>query len=235
MITLYKHEFKTYFITSIGYVFLAVFLLLSGVIFFINNLLSRTSDLRGFFLMASYVWLLESPVPVMRLLAGEKRRSTDRILFSSPVSTAQVVAAKYLAALSLSLLALILSLIFPLIVQIYAGVHWPEVLMGYVGLFGYFAALLALNLFVSFFAQSPAAAFMLSLGANFFLRLLSSLSMQGTGLIHRMAAWFDFDSRLTPFIYGQWSPASLVYFLCFAVICLCLTVIFSGLSQRRRT
>ncbi|HHT15755.1 MAG: ABC transporter permease [Christensenellales bacterium] len=234
MITLYKHEWKTYFITSIGYIFLAVFLALSGFIFVVNNLISRTSDLRGFFFMSSYVWLLESPVPVMRLMAGERRRGTDRILHASPVSVTQALVAKYLAALSLSLLALVLSLIFPLVVQIYGGVHWPEVWMGYIGLFGYFAAHLALNLLVSSFAQSPAAAFTLSLGANFLLRLFAGLSAQGTSLINRIASLVDFDSRLTPFIYGQWSPASFVYFLCFAVLCVSLTVLLLGLSRRRR-
>ena len=75
MSAIYKKEMKSYFYTATGWLFIAVFLSIAGLIFYLNNLLPRNSELTQFFSMMGYVWMLLTPVLVMRLFAGENRQN----------------------------------------------------------------------------------------------------------------------------------------------------------------
>ena len=85
MKAIYQKELKSYFYTPTGWLFIAVFLAIASLVFYLNNLLPRGSDLMQFLSMMSYVWMLLSPILVMRLLAGERRQATDNLLMSAPL------------------------------------------------------------------------------------------------------------------------------------------------------
>lgn len=235
MSAILKREIKSFFITGAGYVFIGVFLLLSAVLFVINNLLPHSSDMSGFFSMTSYLWLLLSPILVMRLLAGERKRGTDQLLLTSPVGLGAVICAKYLSALVILITALALSVVFPIIVALYGSLYVPEILVGFLGVLLYASAYLAFSLFVSSFAKSPAAAFVMSLGANLLVRILGTLSTTAAAEpAARFLSTIDLDRRYLPFVYGQLSFAGITYFLLFTTICLIAAVESARALQGRR-
>ena len=78
MRAIWKRELQAYFLTPTGYVFMGVFLLLSSVMFYLQIMQARSSDLPTFVGQMSYLWMLLSPVLTMRLLAEERQRRTDR-------------------------------------------------------------------------------------------------------------------------------------------------------------
>lgn len=85
MRAIWKRELQAYFLTPTGYVFMGVFLLLSSVMFYLQIMQARSSDLPTFVGQMSYLWMLLSPVLTMRLLAEERQRRTDQLLLTSPV------------------------------------------------------------------------------------------------------------------------------------------------------
>ena len=82
MRAIWKRELQAYFLTPTGYVFMGVFLLLSSVMFYLQIMQARSSDLPTFVGQMSYLWMLLSPVLTMRLLAEERQRA--RISCCSP-------------------------------------------------------------------------------------------------------------------------------------------------------
>lgn len=220
MKAIFKRELKSFFLTGTGYVFLGVFMLLSGLVFFINNVLARSSDPGGFFSMVSYIWMLLSPIPAMRL-AGDRKQKTDQLLWTSPVSSSKVVLSKFLAALTVLLLALVLSLIYPALISVYGEVYLPEIIAGYLGLALHGTAFLAFDLMISSFAGTPASAYVLSLGANLLL-WLSGLAVSSVkpALIRNVFALIDIYKRFVPFSMGLWSKANTMYYLLFSTVCL---------------
>ena len=90
---------------------MGVFLALSGTFFYMLILGSRSSDVLTFLGQLSYLWMLLSPVLTMRLLAEEKQKRTDQLLLTSPVSLPGIVLGKYLAAFTVMIFTVLLTLI----------------------------------------------------------------------------------------------------------------------------
>ena len=158
MLAIWKRELQSYFYTPVGYVFMGVFLALSGTFFYMLILGSRSSDVLTFLGQLSYLWMLLSPVLTMRLLAEEKQKRTDQLLLTSPVSLPGIVLGKYLAAFTVMIFTVLLTLIYVLIIAMYGAVYPSELLVGYLGFILQGGAFLALDLFISGCASSQVTA-----------------------------------------------------------------------------
>ena len=225
MLSIWKRELQGYFYTPVGYVFMGVFLLLSSVIFFLTIMQSRSSDLLSFIGTMSYLWMLLCPVLTMRLLAEEKSKRTDQLLLTSPVSLPGVVMGKYLAAVTVMLLTVLLTGLFVLIVAIYGQVYPGELLVGYLGFVLQGCAFIALDLFISGCTSSQVTAVVAAFGANFVLWMLDLLeSALASDWICSLLSFFSLYARSEPFLMGQLSFASVGYDLSFAAAFLVLTI-----------
>ena len=133
MKAIWKREMQSYFFTAAGYVFLGVFLTVSSVLFYLEILSQRSGDLPTFIGGMSYLWMLLSPILTMRLLAEEKQKKTDQLLLTSPVSLPRIVMGKYLAAVTVLLMAAALTLLYAVIVAVYGRVYPAELAVNYLG------------------------------------------------------------------------------------------------------
>ena len=113
-----KRELGGYFTTPIAYVFLAIFVSLSGVFtFYLGRFLELgQADLQAFFLFHPWLYLFLIPALAMRLWAEERRGGTIELLLTLPVTIPQAVLGKFLAAWAFSLLALAMT--FPIWVTV---------------------------------------------------------------------------------------------------------------------
>ena len=116
--TIAKRELAAYFESPVAYVFLVVFLLLSG--FFTFSLggffeLGEAS-LNAFFNWMPWLFLFLVPAVGMRLWSEERRQGTLELLLTLPVTTWQAIVAKFLA--SWLFLAIALALTFPIIITV---------------------------------------------------------------------------------------------------------------------
>ena len=151
MISVWKRELQSYFYTPVGYLFMGVFLALSSVMFYLQILSQRSSDLLTFMGQISYLWMLLTPVLTMRLLAEERQKRTDQLLLTSPVSLTGIVLGKYLAAVTVMVLTVLLTMVYALIVAIYGQVYPGELMVGLTGF------VLQGCAFIAWICSSPAA------------------------------------------------------------------------------
>lgn len=115
-ISIAKRELKSYFESPVAYVFLVVFLMLTGFLtFFVSGYYEvRQADLsRTFFIWHPWVYLLLVPAASMRLWAEERRSGTIELLLTMPVTMLQAIVGKFVAAWLFLLIALALT--FPII------------------------------------------------------------------------------------------------------------------------
>ena len=225
MLSIWKRELQGYFYTPIGYVFMGVFLTLSSVIFFLTIMQSRSSDLLTFIGTMSYLWMLLCPVLTMRLLAEEKQKRTDQLLLTSPVSLPGIVLGKYLAAVTVMALTVLLTGLFVLIVALYGQVYPGELLVGYLGFVLQGCAFLALDLFISGCTSNQVTAVVAAFGANFVLWMLDLIqSAIRIDWVNSLLSFFSLYERTEPFLMGQFSFASVGYDMFFALAFILLAI-----------
>ena len=118
MWAIYKREMQNYFKSPQAYVFMAAFILLSGFIFSVYNLLTLSSDMSYTFSYMSLVYILIIPILTMRLMSEDRKNKTDQLLLTAPVTLWDVVLGKFLAAVTVLMLTLAVSLVFVVIIGI---------------------------------------------------------------------------------------------------------------------
>ncbi len=169
-----QRELKSYFESPVAYVFLTVFLILTGFFTFLVGRYyeSGQAELRLFFYWHPWLYLLLVPAASMRLLADERRSGTIELLLTLPISTAQVILGKFLAAWLF--IGLALALTFPVVLTT-AWLGNPDmgvVLGGYMGSFLLAGAYLSVGILASALTRNQVISFVLSLVACFFLLLV---------------------------------------------------------------
>lgn len=164
-LTIAKRELKGYFESPVAYVFLIVFLVLTGFLTFsVRALYERMiADLQPFFAWMPWVFLVLVPAATMGLWAEERRSGTIELLLTMPVTLAQVIAGKFLA--SWLFISAALALTFPVVITVaYLGDPDPGVIIsGYLGAALLAAAYVAIGMFTSSLTRSQVIGFVLSL------------------------------------------------------------------------
>lgn len=210
---LLKRELTAYFLSPAAYVVLALFLLLSGFFFSTWVIPSRQADLRPVLSNMALLFLFLAPALTARLWAEERRQGTDAFLMTAPVSLTQVAAAKFLAALLLFLLYLVITLVYPIILEIWGQPDWDATLTGYLGLLLLGGTALAVGLFASSLTDSQMVAALLS-----FVILLCFwlLAWVGDLLPARWAPvlrFFSLTGHYGDFAKGVLDSRHIIYFL----------------------
>jgi ABC-2 type transport system permease protein len=169
IVSISRRELGAYFTSPLAYVFIVMFLALSGgLTFYVGGFLERgQADLDAFFRFHPWLYLVLIPALGMRLWAEERKTGTIEFVMTLPVSTTQVVLAKFIAAWLFA--GLVLALTFPLWITVnYLGT--PDngvILAAYIGSWLMAGAFLALSAFVSALTDNQVIAFVLAAGLSF--------------------------------------------------------------------
>ncbi|MBP3541894.1 MAG: ABC-2 transporter permease [Clostridia bacterium] len=232
MRTVFKRELAAYFRTPTGYVFIAIFLGLSGLIFYLGNLRTFSGDLLTFLAQLRLLCMLLCPMLTMRLISEERQKKTDQLLMTSPVSLGSIVLGKYLAAATVMLITILLLNGFSLIIILYGKLYVGEWFVGHLGFVLQSLAFIALDLFMSCFGKNQITGAIAGFAANFFLWLTDLLAGQvSIGWIRDSLNFVSLYARYEPFQLGQLSYASILFFVSFIAVCLVCT--FRVLDARR--
>lgn len=166
-----KRELSSYFATPVAYIFIVIFLMLSGVFtFYLGQFFDRgQADLSSFFNFVPWLYLVLIPAVAMRLWSEERRSGTIELLMTLPITSWQMVLGKFLAAWLFVGLALLLT--FPLWITVnYLGD--PDngvVLAGYLGAWLMAGGFLAIGSCLSAATKNQIIAFILTLVVCFIL------------------------------------------------------------------
>ena len=225
MFIVYKRDLLAYFRTPVGYVFMGVFLTLSGLIFYLYNLQNLSGDLLTFLSQLTLLVMLLCPLLTMRLICEERQKKTDQLLLTSPVSMAGMVMGKYLAAASVMFLTVLLTNGYTLVILLCGRVYPGEWLVGYLGFSLQSLAFLALDLFVTCFAKNQMTGAAAAFGANFLLWMADLLADNlPAGWLSEALQFLSLYDRYEPFRLGQLSPSGVLFFLTFIAACLVAAV-----------
>lgn len=232
MWAIYKREMQNYFKSTQAYIFMAAFTLLSSFIFTLYNLLTLSSDLNFTFSSMSLVYILIIPILTMRLMSEDRKNKTDQLLLTAPVSVWDVVLGKYLAAITVLMITLMVSLVFVVIIAIFGIPSYGEILSAYLGFFMLGMALVALGLFMSSLTDSMVTAAVSTFAIVFLLYLLDNVvGYIDAEWLSVLIGWLSAYTRFQDFGMGLLSLSGTVYYFSFAGVFLFLTV--QTLQKRR--
>ncbi len=170
---IFKRELSGYFGSPVAYVFIVIFLLLAG--FFTFNISQffemGQADLRGFFEWHPWIFLFLVPAVAMRLWAEERRIGTLELILTLPVSLADVVLGKFLAAWIF--LGISLALTFPVVITAsYLGSpDLGSIFCAYIGSFLMAGAYLSVGIMTSALTRSQVISFILAVAICLFFIL----------------------------------------------------------------
>jgi ABC-2 type transport system permease protein len=166
-----KRELASYFATPVAYIFIIIFLMLSGVFtFYLGQFFERgQADLTSFFNFIPWLYIVLVPAVSMRLWSEERRSGTIELIMTLPLSTFQVVIGKFLAAWLFIGLALILTFPQWLTVNYLGDPDNGVILAGYIGAWFMSGGFLAIGSCLSAATKNQIVAFILTLVVCFVL------------------------------------------------------------------
>lgn len=221
VVSIFKREFLGYFSTPIAYVFLAIFVFLSGIFtFYMGSFFDRgQADLQPFFQFHPWLYLFLIPALAMRLWAEERRGGTIELLLTLPVTVFQAVLGKFLAAWAFSGIALLLT--FPLWITVnYLGnADNGVILASYLGSLLMAGAFLAIGACMSAVTRNQVIAFVVSavvcLGfvLSGFPLVLDFFSSWAPEFVVQAVSSFSFLSHFNAISEGVIELRDVVYFV----------------------
>jgi ABC-2 type transport system permease protein len=237
--TIFAREFQAYFATPLAYVFIVIFLALTGSLtFFLGGFFERgQADLAPFFLFHPWLYLFLVPAIAMRLWAEERRTGTIELLMTLPTTTFAAVLGKFLAAWAFAGIALLLT--FPM----WLTVNWlgdPDngvILASYAGSWVMAGAFIAIGACVSALTKNQVIAFVVA-AAVCFLFLMSGVDLVlaafrswAPPLVVDTVASFSFISHFGQLMKGVIDLSTLLFFGSLIVICLVLNTLLVDLKK----
>jgi ABC-2 type transport system permease protein len=149
MIAVIKKELRGYFTSMTGYVSIAFLLLITGFYFVYINLIIRDPNYGSVLGSTSFIFVFMIPFITMRLFAEENRQRTDQLLFTSPTTIAAIVVAKAVAAITLYLIGMVVTVILPLSLIPLGEIPGPQIVSAYVGFVLIGVCFISIGVFIS--------------------------------------------------------------------------------------
>jgi ABC-2 type transport system permease protein len=188
-LTIAMKELKSYFVSPIAYVIIAFWLLATGLFFYLILVNVRTASLQELFGTVTVLLLLIGPALTMRLLSEEQRTGSLELLMTAPIRDWEVVLGKFLAAVLLFIAMMALTLIYPILMQLFGGTpDWGPIFSGYLGLLLFAASFLAIGLFASALSDNQMLAAVI---AFVILLILWMIGQLGTGVTGAVSGWLQ--------------------------------------------
>ena len=224
MWAVYKKELKSYFLSPIGYVVIGILLLVCSVFFYLTTVSSGSVDLGGlYFYVALYGLIITVPILTMRMFAEERKTGTEQLILTSPVSMVGVVFGKFLAAMGVIIITLVMSFMYFFIVKFFGEPNINAVLVHILGFILISAAAISIGMFASSITENQIIAGIITVAF-----LVMTLFIQDLNSIFENLSLMNFYSY---FPRGVISLKEVVGLISFAAMFISFTII---VMQRRR-
>ncbi|MEQ8821147.1 MAG: ABC transporter permease subunit [Sumerlaeia bacterium] len=240
-LSIFKRELTGYFVTPVAYIFIVVFLLLTGAFtFYLGNFYARNqADLVPFFNFHPWLYLFLIPAISMRLWAEERKQGTIELLLTLPISMGEAVIGKFLAAWAFTGIALALT--FPMWITVnYLGE--PDngvILASYLGSFLMAGAYLSIGSCISAVTKNQVIAFVLSVVVCFlflvanFPMVMDAFSSWLPQPVVDTISYFSFLNRFNAITQGRIEVRDLVFFATLIATFLFANAVVVGMKKGR--
>ncbi|MGM0595901.1 MAG: ABC transporter permease subunit [Myxococcota bacterium] len=233
-VNIWRKETRTFFYSPIAYIILGGFILLVSWLFFERFWLRNEADVRVLFSNLPLVFLLLTPLITMKMWAEERASATQSHLFSLPISLTALSLGKMAACLTLLSTALLFTLPYPIMADIYGNLDWGPVFGGYIAAFLLGGAYISIGLFISSITKTQIEAAFLTIflagvlyfaGEPFFTENLSNPEL------YNFLNKIGLGSRFKSIARGVLDIRDLVYYL--SITAFFVTINVSVLRHRK--
>ena len=230
MLAILKKEINSFFASPIGYLVIAIFLLLNSLFLWLfkgefNILDYGFADLSSFFLLSPWILIFLIPAVTMRSFSDEKKQGTLELLLTKPISHLQIVLGKYFGAFLLIILALIPTLLYVYTISELGNpignLDVGSTLGSYIGLLFLTAAYTSIGIFASTLSDNQIVAFIIAV----FLCFLLYIGFEGLAdVLGSLIENFGMASHYKSMSRGVLDTRDIIYFLSITALFLFLTV-----------
>ncbi|MFN0059378.1 MAG: ABC transporter permease [Planctomycetota bacterium] len=231
MWVIYKRELRSYFNTPIAYIFLPILVGFMSFWFFkyLPFFIEDRADMRNFFSLMPFVLFVFVPAITMRLWAEELRVGTAEILLTLPYKVPQIVIGKFLAAYTVLVIGLTLTLGITIGVGFLGDPDWGPIIGGYFGTLLMGAMFVALGAFISSLTTNQVVALLVGLiagvGLVLFFSARTAIFLIGEG--SQLATAFEnigVETHFSSIERGVVALSDVLYFVCGTVLFLFLNI-----------
>ena len=226
MTAVYQKELKSYFNNLFGYIYIALVLLFMGFCatnyhfknYYVSNMAYSLQDM-------AFILLLITPLLTMRIIAEERQKKTDTLLYSLPVSVTSTVLGKYFAMLTVYIIPIAVISIYPLVLSRFGEFNFASAYSAILGLFFMGASLLAIGMFISSLTENQFVACIVTMAI---LLAFVGVSMLETSVsstfLRTVMSWFSLITRYTNFSFGIFDIPAIIYYISLSFVFLFSTV-----------
>ncbi len=232
-------EMRTYLVSPIVYVVFLVFFGVSGFLFvsameyfalqcfqFLGY--GATLNLTRYvystqFHNMSILLLFMTPALTMRVFSEERKQNTIELLYTSPITSFQLVAGKLIGVFSVVSFMLIVTLYMPVMGEWLSSLDWGRVLTSYIGLFLLSISFISIGFFSSSLTENQIVAASVSFGISLLFWVMDWMGANVGGKLGYLLFNLSIPSHLRPFINGLLDTKDIVFFLSFSFFFLYLS------------
>ncbi len=213
ILPIFRRELRSYFNSPVAYVVIVVFLAIVGWFFTSNLFLMNVASMRVVFELVPLVFLFFVPAVTMRLLAEEKKSGTLELLTTKPVTDAEIVLAKFLAAWVLLAAALVPTLLYLFTMMALGSVELGPVITGYLGLMLMGGAYIAIGIFASSLTENQIIAFIIGFLIVLALFLMDKVLMYVPAGLASTMEFLAVDYHFSNIARGVIDSRDIIYFV----------------------
>jgi len=226
-----KRELRSAFNSPVAYIVVTAFMLLVGFFFFKELFLYKQAELRGYFNLAPWFLAVFMSASTMRLLAEEKGSGTLELLITMPVRDWDVVVGKFLAALGLVAVLVLLTASYAVATAYLGPLDKGPAFTGYLGLFLAGAAFAGVGLMASSLTRNQIVAFIISLGITAALCVFGIIIQVSPEPLQPLLSYLAVSQHLESINRGVIDSRDVIYFL--SIIGVSLVVAKVSLESRK--
>jgi ABC-2 type transport system permease protein len=219
-VLIFRKEFKDYFTSPIAYIVIAIFLLLTGWLFFSTFFVYDQVDLRRFFNLLPFLFAIVVPIITMRLFSEELNVGSYELLLTMPVTHIDIILGKFFAGAALVAAILLPTLSYPIFISFLGDMDWGVVIGSYLGALLLGGAYAAIGLFASSLTRNQIIACIVGMVICAILAIVDKMLFFFPQSILSTVAYLSAATHFDNIAKGIVDSRDLVYFL---------SVIFIGL------
>ena len=219
-----KKEFKTYFFSPVGYVFIGLFLIMFSIFFYLDVFQYQSTNFEYIFYSGATILTFIVPILTMRALAEERKTGTEQLLLTSPLSITKVVLGKFIAATLIVVITEICTFMYFIILSCFGTPHITTALVTLFGFLLLAMSYISFGILASSVTENQIIAGVITIGFFILTWFLPQFNTIFTN--------FSLINMFTKFPTGQIDIADTITFVTFTITCLLLTI---TIMQRRKS
>lgn len=218
-----KKEFKSYFVSPVGYIVIGVYLIVSGWFFFSTLFLSKSVSLRDFFNLMPIILAFIIPAVTMKNFAEEYKTGSYEMLGTLPLTTMDITLGKFFASWLFILVMLLPTLSYPIFISTLGDLDGGIVLSGYIGAILLSGAFTAIGSLASTLTNNQIIAFLIGAAICFFLTIIQGMVILLPNLIAGLVQYISTGYHFDNISKGIIDSRDLIYFISLMVLALMAT------------